>query len=137
MMYDFAKDRGKSNADLRDKYIEMARGREEMAIMRQEEVKQRAWTEISTRYPRLERQNPREFNERVTALTDIYTFGSKSTPGDPRYNGYVQDNQWYTRYATMYGEAAIADEMRSLRETINSLIRYLRERDGEERNRLL
>jgi len=128
-MEDYEVDRSKTNAELRDKYLTYARRREELAILRRRSIRERAERDIDSRYPKMRRTKPTEFIERVTALTDIYCFGSSNTVGDPTYKGHIEANKWYTQYAQMYAMAAIGDDMRKLTATMESLERYLRTKD--------
>jgi hypothetical protein len=120
------------NMELRDHFIKLARDYERRADERKSVIRAKVADEMQHRYARTSvRMSKKEFELRVDEVTNVRCAGTvrDASSGDPLWKGFVAMNQWYTNYAVMYGTAAAADETRSLRETIDSLMRYLRERD--------
>lgn len=112
-------------AELRDKYITLARWKQYMAERRKQEIEVHVRRDLGL-HPIYRRMTPQQFAIEVDIVTGTKCAGSKGTPGDPAWNGYVADNKWYTNYAIMYGAAAQEEAVRNLTATMESLERYLR-----------
>jgi hypothetical protein len=111
--------------ELRDKYIKLAREKELAAVKRKGQIRERVMRELEN-HPLYKKLSPQQFNTEVDIATNTKCAGSKGTPGDPQWGGFVAENQWFTQYAIMYGAAAQEETMRRLTATMESLERYLR-----------
>lgn len=112
-------------AELRDKYIRLARWKQYMAERRKQQIEIKVRHELGN-HPIYSKMSPEQFAIEVDIATGTKCAGSKGTSGDPAWNGYVADNKWYTNYAIMYGAAAQDESVRRLTATMESLERYLR-----------
>jgi len=99
-----------TNAERRDFYIQKAREAERRAARISDRWLGKAEREILWRRGPgyIDRIGKREFDAQVNDLRN------KWRSDDPTWKAAVSDNQWFTRYATMYGAAATDDTLREL-----------------------
>jgi len=111
---------GKTMAELRDECILLAKKAENLASRISARIRHRALHEMQLRYPKL---SDAELDMRATEVHNEWR--SK----DPLWRSAVSDNQWYIGQATMFGTAALADEITQIRNTLVMIMNANRDKN--------
>lgn len=93
---------GKTMGQLRDEYIVKAKNAEERANLISDQIQRRAFTEMQIRYPKL---SDKELNARARDVALQWR------ASDPNWKAAVGENQWFISQATMFGIAALTDQL--------------------------
>lgn len=110
-----------TNAELRDKYLQMAEEASERASRRKAWIHRRESRNFRVMYESNPKAHPALYAVRHDPIAWEYqwnllldTKANVAASSDGVWKSHVLNNQWYTQYAQMYGIAALSDDIRAL-----------------------